>query len=115
MKLPSEPALPDVMDRLIIILLLRSEYAGNRDEAAMDLAEFDNPLAERALIEVASDPQTDGTTAYSCGLSLAEIWVRQGRFPVEAVGNFGKDARFGVREGIGGKPEWLERLNIRAA
>jgi hypothetical protein len=105
----------NAMDRLIIILLLEDETISNRDEAAMDLSEYDDPLAERALIQGAANPNTDAMTAYSCGFSLAEIWVRQDRFPVEITRAFGKDALFGIKEGIGGKPEWLPLLNSRAA
>lgn len=70
---------------LIRALLNRSGYVEVRDDAAMDLSDYDEPEVERALVQVASDPGTEGTVVSSCGESLAEIWARQGRLPEEAL------------------------------
>ncbi len=64
---------------LISVLLDRAAPEGDRDDAAMDLGQFDDPGAEAALREVASDPTTPEVIADSCGESLAGIWLRQGR------------------------------------
>ena len=104
----------NAMDRLIIILLMEDEHTSNRDEAAMGLSEYDDPLAERVLIQAAANPNTNASIAYSCGFSLAEMWLRQNRFPMEATRFFGKDALFGVKQGISNKPEWLHSLISRS-
>jgi hypothetical protein len=49
-----------------------------RDDAAMDLGDFDSALT--SLIAVARDPDTPHVVANSCGTSIAEIWKRSDTF-----------------------------------
>ncbi len=62
---------------LICVLLDKDAEYGDRDDAAMDLAAYDEPEAESALIKVACDPEVYEGLADSCGESLGEIWVRR--------------------------------------
>ncbi|MFN9499541.1 MAG: hypothetical protein ACK57E_14085 [Erythrobacteraceae bacterium] len=51
---------------------------GDRDDAAKDLAEFDEALP--VLVETALRPGEDETLVDSCGESIAEIWQRTSGF-----------------------------------
>jgi hypothetical protein len=50
---------------------------GDRDDAAMDLGQYDDPEAEEALARVACDENADVYVADSCGESLGQIWCRR--------------------------------------
>jgi hypothetical protein len=63
-------------DGLIHVLLNRNADLGDRDDAAMDLAAFDQPEVQHVLAQIALDMTTDATLAESCAESLAEIWCR---------------------------------------
>jgi hypothetical protein len=52
---------------------------GDRDDAAKDLAEFDEALP--VLVETALRPGEDETLVDSCGESIAEIWHHCRVFP----------------------------------
>lgn len=66
-------------DGLIQVLLDVQGEFGDRQDAAMDLAVFDDEAVEQALAQVASDQSADEDLADSCGESLAEIWCRRNR------------------------------------
>lgn len=94
---------------LIDLLLDRSAEHGNRGDAAMDLAAYDEPEAERALAEVGSDPATDQDLAGTCGESLAGIWLRQDHFDAEVLGRLTEPARrTAVATLEAERPEWAE-------
>lgn len=61
---------------LISVLQDQSAPFGDRDDAAMDLAAFDEPGALLALESVADDPATDRDLVESCRDSLVEIRQR---------------------------------------
>lgn len=69
---------PDQPAGLISVLRDRSAEHGDRDDAAMDLAEYDTAIT--ALIEVAMSPDEDEDLVESCGESIAEIWQRTSGF-----------------------------------
>ena len=62
---------------LIEVLLGVTASEAERDDAAMDLAAYDEPEVEEALIRVGADSSTPNPVAASCGESLAEIWLRK--------------------------------------
>ena len=62
---------------LIEVLLDVTAAEADRDDAAMDLAAYDEPEVEDALIHVGADASTPSSVAASCGESLAEIWLRK--------------------------------------
>jgi hypothetical protein len=49
---------------------------GGRDDAAIDLGKYDEPEALAALIDIGSDPATPDVVLWSCGESIAYIWLR---------------------------------------
>ena len=57
---------------LIEVLLDVTAAEADRDDAAMDLAAYDEPEVEDALIHVGADASTPNLVAASCGESLAE-------------------------------------------
>jgi hypothetical protein len=63
---------------LILVLLDSNAEYGDRDDAAMDLANFDGDEVESALAQVACDAASDPELADTCGESLAEFWARRG-------------------------------------
>jgi hypothetical protein len=62
---------------LIKVLLDPEAEFGDRQDAAMDLAVFDDEAVEQALARIACDTSSDDDLADSCGESLAEIWSRK--------------------------------------
>ena len=65
------------------ILLDRTAPLSDRDDAAIDLACFDDQEAFQALLQIATDPSENEMLLASCGESIAEIWVRSGQFDPE--------------------------------
>ena len=72
-------------DGLIQVLLNSKAQFGDRDDAAADLATFDDEAAENALARIASDPTSDEDLADTCGQSLAQIWCRRNRLSNEIL------------------------------
>ena len=68
---------------LIDVLLDKRPENYDRDDAALDLGAYDEPDAEEALFQVATDPATDDDLADRCGESLANIWCRKQSFNLE--------------------------------
>ena len=66
---------------LIHELLIKNGDVAGRDDAAMDLGAYNEPEVEQALIQVASDPETEPVVVRSCAESLVEIWIRRERLP----------------------------------
>lgn len=62
------------------LLLDINAESGDRDDAAMLLAESDDPKVVEVLIEVTLDESTDSELAETCGESLGEIWSRKRNF-----------------------------------
>ena len=60
---------------LIEVLLDITASEADCDNAAMDLAAYDEPEVEDALIHVGADSSTPNSVAASCSESLAEIWI----------------------------------------
>jgi len=66
----------------ILIEVLQDGLANvsEKDDAAMDLSEYDSPEVIQALISKGSDDHEDPVVLNSCGESLAEIWLRKDFF-----------------------------------
>ncbi len=70
---------------LIKLLLEVTAAEADRDDAAMDLAAYDEPAVKDALIRVGADASTPHSVAASCGESLAEIWLRKKTMNLDAL------------------------------
>ena len=91
------------------ILLDRKAPLAERDDAAIDLGEFDDPEALETLMEIAVDPQEDDIILASCGESIALIWLRTGKFDrnqlKRLVGSARVEAEVLLRNQ---RPKWLQ-------
>jgi hypothetical protein len=79
------------MDELIEILFDKSASISERDDAAMDLSDYDSAID--ALIEIASDVTDNPTVLGSCGTSISEIWMRLGIFDESILALLAPQAR----------------------
>ena len=70
---------------LIAVLLNRAAQFGDRDDAALDLGDDDEPAAEKALLRVVLDHTEDEDLADTAGESLSQIWSRKGTFDAGIV------------------------------
>lgn len=64
---------------LITLLLDETAEFGDRDDAAMDLCQFDEPSVEVALLRIAMSSDEDPELVERCGESLAVIWCRKNK------------------------------------
>lgn len=96
---------------LIKVLLDATAPEADRDDAAMDLASYDESEVEDALIRVGADPSSPGSVAASCGESLAEIWIRNRKLNLAALKRLSSDA---YSEAVGliraREPSWALRI-----
>jgi hypothetical protein len=92
---------------LIAVLQDKEANVSEKDDAAMDLASSDNPLAVQALAAQGQDETEDDLVLNSCGESLAEIWIRNDTFVQNLYNTLLPKAQQGVRAVIESlKPEW---------
>jgi hypothetical protein len=83
----------DARTRLIAYLLDRNADLAGRDDCAMELAKYDENDAEQALLQIGADSSQDEVILDTCGESLGQIWVRQGRVDIVAVTSLNQTAR----------------------
>ena len=104
----------DKVDLLIDILFDPTARIDEKDDAAMDLGEYDDDKALKALIKAAQDPETDEYCVLdSCGESIASIWVRRNFFSKEIFNSLRKLAKVAIFQTIVDiKPEWIKEYNI---
>lgn len=80
-------------EALAEVLLDKAAEFGDRDDAAMDLADFDDPAAEVALTKVVQDLSEDPDIADRAGESLAEIWNRKAKWDSGTVARMHPESR----------------------
>lgn len=68
----------DTKQELIKLLLDKTADDSDRDDAAIDLAAYDDDDVISALVSVAEDPNSDEMICSTCGESLGTIWLRKG-------------------------------------
>lgn len=78
-------------DGLISVLLDEQAQFGDRDDAAMDLAAYDEPAAEGALLTMALGKDAD--LADSAGHAIWTIWQRKRKHDAEIVARMHPEAR----------------------
>ena len=99
------------LENLVNLLLNKKASIADRDDAAMDLFEYDNDIALRGLIEVAKNNNEDSTILNSCGESIASIWVKRNAFDKNTYKRLSKEAQNGVYYVIkNDRPDWLRLL-----
>src|SRR5687767_12930269 len=96
---------------LIGVLLDVTASEADRDDAAMDLAAYDEPEVEDALIRVGIDLSAPRSVVASCGESLAEIWIRKGKLNVAALKRLRSEARDEAMGSIRARePAWTLKI-----
>jgi len=101
------------IDCLIEMLFDKQASIAERDDAAMDLAEFNNVLATEALLKVSRNKQEDEMILNSCGESLGSIWSRLGIFDEKTYRMMSATARYGTFIVIKARhPEWIEKYEL---
>lgn len=92
---------------LIETLQDKQSNVSEKDDAAMDLGNSDDPLAVQVLVAKGRDTAEDDLVLNSCGESLAEIWIRNSNFNQSLYDTLLPKAQQGVRAVIENlKPEW---------
>ena len=87
-------------DGLIEVLLDRSSSVSERDDAAMDLADFDEDEAFNALLAVAIDVDDNTTVQDTAGTSLGEIWRRRGIKDPRELPQLSKAAQVAAKDAL---------------
>ena len=82
---------------LIAVLQDKAARIDERDDAAMDLGNHDEPEALMALLEAATDPAEDVSIVSSAGESIGLIWQRTGMFDSELLGRLRPEAQKEIR------------------
>ena len=102
------------MNNLVKQLNNKELTIGERDDAAMDLYEYDNDEALQALVQVAQDETENSMILNSCGESIGSIWVTRNSFDKNCYDSLREDAQYGIYYVLREEhPEWLEPLGIR--
>lgn len=98
------------VEKLIEILLDKNEEIGARDDAAIDLRKYDDPLALKALLKIATNPDKDEEfLADNCGESVAKILLRTNYFDPKYLEQMIPAARNEAIAVIAeNRPEWLK-------
>ncbi len=91
------------------ILFDRHLSISERDDAAIDLGQFDVTEALDALLTIALNPQEDELVLSSCGESIALIWLRTGKFDSHKLAQLADPAQVEARALIKSQqPTWLD-------
>jgi HEAT repeat protein len=75
----------DTVQMLIEVLLDKNLREDERDDAAMDLGEYNDLRALKALIKVASDPDENMTVIDSCAESIGSILIERNEFDASVL------------------------------
>ena len=104
------------IELLIDIILDPQAQDHEKDDAAMDLEDFDDDRALEALLVKAENPnKNDEFALESYGETIGTYWIRRNRFPIEIYRSLNSKAKFGVFTSIKeSKPEWVSRFNLES-
>lgn len=82
-----------VISGLVNVLLDQEATLSERDDAAMDLSDYDNDESLAALVKVGSSIDESPTLQSSCGESIASIWKRRKAFDPDVYARLTASAR----------------------
>ena len=100
-------------EKLIEILLDESASDAERDDAAMDLSEYNHKNVMKALMITAKHDKTDNMIKASCGQSLAMIFIQNDRFEKEIYKHLIGIAKTEFESNINSKRnDWKKYLDI---
>jgi hypothetical protein len=96
---------------LATILMDPTATLTEKDDAAIDLGEFDEPDALTALMAATQSDHLDSTILASIGESMAQIWVRLDNFDLNLFNQLPKEAQREAYSLIeANRPQWLNYL-----
>ena len=99
------------LENLVNLLLNKRASIADRDDAAMDLFEYDDDFALDSLIKVAKNKNEDSIILNSCGESIASIWIKRNEFDKNSYKSLSKEAQNGVFYVIkNDKPDWINLI-----
>lgn len=101
-------------EKLIEILLDEKASYAERDDAAMDLSEYNNKTVIKTLVMTANHDLTDEMIKASCGESLAMILVQSDQFEKEIYKQLKGIAKIEFESYVSLKrSDWKTYLNIQ--
>lgn len=102
----------DDIENLIDILFDKNARTDEKDDAAMDLAQFNDDRALNALIKAAHKSNEDETVLETIGESIASIWLGRNKFFKEVYDSLPKRVKSSINIIIKfNKPEWINFLH----
>ena len=105
--------MPDRVDQLIAILFDDTARVDEKDDAAMDLGDYNDDRALSALIQIVTDENEEPFIFDKCGESIASIWVNRDYFDTNLYKKMVPDAQYELYGYIqGSRPEWIEKYQI---
>ena len=104
------------VELLIDIILDPQAQDHEKDDAAMDLEDFDDDRALGALLVKAENPnENDEFALESYGETIGTSWIKRNLFLMEIFRSLNQKAKFGVFTSIKEfKPEWIFRFNLES-
>jgi len=94
---------------LIDVLFDPTAREDEKDDAAMDLGDYNDNRALHALLKIASNFNETDIVLQSAGESIGRIWVKQNQFDIEEYKKLHPDAQSEIYAVIQvNKPEWVE-------
>ena len=101
--------------KLLVDLILDPNAADHeKDDAAMDLAEFNDDRALNALIKASQAPcKADQFALDNYGETIGTIWLRRNHFDKDVYYSLRSRARAGIYHILqNDKPEWIEKHHL---
>lgn len=103
----------DQINLLIELLLDKDASIAERDDAAIELADYTDECVENALVSIAKNENEDKLILNSYGESLASIWVMQNFFKTDEFFKLTGTPRYGIYFVIKSrKPEWIKKYAL---
>ena len=104
------------LKKLVDLLLNENATISERDDAAMDLYEFNDNVALNALTKIAKNTDENPIVLNSCGESIASIWIKRNSFDKQCYDSLTKVAKDGIFYVIQhDKPNWLNMLQKKGS
>lgn len=103
------------LEQLIDIIKDPDALDHEKDDAALDLAEFDDSHALEVLIEVSKTPQkSDEFALENYGETIGKMWLKRNYFSLDIYNSLHPLAKNGIYSVINYyKPEWVNKFIIR--
>jgi hypothetical protein len=104
----------NVRKKLLIELLLDpNEDIYAKDDAALDLGEFDNDDVLNACIQAACNPNEDEGVVDLCGENIGRIWIKRNIFDLNLFKTLPPWARNGIMVSIrNAKSDWIKEYRL---